>query len=163
MVAMWTFGMPTDESLLAAIGKVAVRHGQMDYVLRMTIKSLAGLSIAQALDATSKNGSAQLRGRVEKLARQRLGEGPALLKLQAFLTRSRRATERRNELLHSLYAADAEGREFRRGEDHSSNPLPIAADVQSLAGDFGTIAAELNDARLNGFLKEAMDAKPLKP
>jgi len=34
---MITFGIPDDNQMLAAIGKVAIRHGQMDYVLRILL------------------------------------------------------------------------------------------------------------------------------
>ena len=46
--------MPEDPAVLAAVGKIALRHGQLDHVLRMTIKSLTGVSMNEALDATAR-------------------------------------------------------------------------------------------------------------
>jgi hypothetical protein len=79
------FKLPDDPALLAAVAKVAVRHGQLDYVLRMAVKSIERLTIRQGLDATERQGSAALRERVRKLARKKLGEGRALVLLDAML------------------------------------------------------------------------------
>ena len=49
--------IPDDPSVVAAVGRIALRHGQLDYILRMTIKTLGGLSIQDALDATARLGS----------------------------------------------------------------------------------------------------------
>ena len=76
---MITLDIPTDSALLAAVGKVALRHGQLDYVLRMTVKSILKLSIRDALDATDRQGSRGLRDRVRKLAKKRFGEGDTLV------------------------------------------------------------------------------------
>src|SRR5258708_10131041 len=97
------FKLPDDPALLAAVAKVAIRHGQLDYVLRMRVKSIERLTIRQGLDATERQGSAALRERVRKLARKKLGEGRALVLLDALLARSGRATRRRNQLLHGLW------------------------------------------------------------
>ena len=71
---MMTFHVPDDKELLAAFGEVALVHEHLNHILRMTIKTLAGLKPIEALDATSYDGSRQLRERIRKLARQRLGE-----------------------------------------------------------------------------------------
>jgi len=85
MATMITFHVPTDKDLLAAFGEVALRHEHLNHILRMTIKTLARLEVGEALDATAYDGSRQLRERIRKLARQSLGEGQPLLKLQALL------------------------------------------------------------------------------
>lgn len=81
MAKMMMFHVPSDKDLLAAIGEVALRHEHLNHILRMTIKTLARLDIDEALDATAYDSSSQLRERIKKLARQRLGEGEPLLKL----------------------------------------------------------------------------------
>jgi hypothetical protein len=80
--------VPEDPAVVGAVGRIALRHGQLDYILRMTIKTLGGLSIQDALDATARLGSRELRERIRKLARQRLGEGAPLLRLEAILQRA---------------------------------------------------------------------------
>jgi hypothetical protein len=71
---MILFHVPEDQELLAAFGEVALRHEHMNHILKMTIKSLAGLTPAEAIAATKYEGSAQLRDRVRKLARRGLGK-----------------------------------------------------------------------------------------
>jgi hypothetical protein len=156
VATMITFHVPEDKDLLAAFGEVALRHEHLNYVLRMTIKSLAGLRIDEALDATTYDGSRQLRERIRRLARKRLGEGEPLLKLQALLERSGRATERRNELVHGIWAREMDGEPLRRMPDHSWQPLPTCDDLATLSQELEVIAGELNTARLDGFLSDAL-------
>jgi hypothetical protein len=85
MAWMIHMAIPEDQAILAAVGKIALRHGQLDHVLRMTIKSLTGVSANEAIDATARQGSRKLRERIRKLARRRLGEGVALVQLEAIL------------------------------------------------------------------------------
>ena len=99
-------GLPESEKTLAAIGAIAIRHGQLDYAFKMAVKDLAGVSVVEALNATAKQGSAFLRDRVQRLAKRRLGEATALVKLDAILNRARQATNQRNDLLHSLWAME---------------------------------------------------------
>lgn len=154
---MITLEIPTDPQLMAAVGKVAVRHGQLDYVLTMTVKSLANLSILDALDATSRQGSRELRDRVRKLAKRTFGEGVTLVKLDALLNRCRRATDDRNVILHSLWANDKHGNPVIRDDDgYAFRSIPTVADLDKMADGLAAVASELNDARLDGFLKKAL-------
>ncbi len=66
-------GLPGDAAVLAAIGKIALRHGQLDYSLKMTIKTLAGTTIREAVDATERQSSRDLRERIRRLAASELG------------------------------------------------------------------------------------------
>lgn len=156
---MITFDVPSDKDLLAAYGEVAIRHEHLTYILRMTIKTLANLQLDEALDATTYDGSRQLRERIRKLARQRLGEGEPLLKMQALLERCRRATDRRNELIHSIWAKELDGEPIRRSTDHTWHPLPTVEDLKSLADELQHLTDTLNDARFGGFLSEALNKR----
>jgi hypothetical protein len=151
--------IPDDPAIVAAIGRIALRHGQLDYILRMTVKTLSGLSIQDALDATARLGSRDLRERIRKLARQRLGEGPALLRLEAILERAAKATNSRNRLLHSLWAHELDGAPVIRDEDgHAFKAIPSGQELNGLANLLAGISTELNTARLDGFLSEALNA-----
>ena len=153
---MITLGIPTDPAILAAVGKIALRHGQLDYLLRMTVKSILSLSIREALDATERQGSRELRERVRKLAKQKFGEGDTFVRLDALINRARRATNRRNELVHNLWAQDLDHNPVIRDDDHTFRPAPQLTELDAVADELTTVASELNDARLNGFLKEAL-------
>jgi len=153
---MITFHVPNDKDLLAAFGEVALRHEHLTHILRMTIKTLAKLKPDEALDATAYDGSRQLRERIRKLARQRLGEGAPLLKLQALLERCRRATEKRNDLIHGIWSKELDGEPIRRATDHTWQPLPTVDELKVLAEELQHLTDTLNTARLHGFLSEAL-------
>ena len=122
----------------------------------MTIKSIEQLTLKEAVDATYRQGSHELRRRVYKLAKKKLGDGKEFLKLEALLNRSRRATEKRNDLLHKVFAYDAKGNPVIRDDEHSWNPIPTVEELEPLANELAAIAGELEEARYDGFLKEAL-------
>src|SRR5689334_9967563 len=128
----------------------------MNYAMRMTIKTLAHIEIKEALDATAHAGSSELRQRVRKLSKQRLGEGQALLKLQALIERCRRATEERNDVVHSVVARELDGDFRRKDTDHRWQTLPTITALEALASQILGLTKELNDARLEGFLADAL-------
>ena len=163
MPSMITFHVPEDKALLAAFGEVALRHEHLNHILRMTIKTLGKLRPQEALDATAYDGSRQLRERIRKLARQRLGEGEALLKLEAILERCRRATERRNELTHGIWAKELDGEPMRKGSDQNWYPLPTVDELKALGNQIWLLSDELNTARLDGFLSAALTKRRQQP
>jgi len=154
---MITFHVPSDERLLAAFGEVALRHEHMNHILKMTIKSLTGVTPGEALAATMFESSAQLRERVRKIARKRLGEGAALVKLQAILANCRRLTERRNELVHGLWAQELDGEAHVRDGYGATKPPPTVEELRTLARELEQLTGHLNLERLEGFLKQALE------
>jgi hypothetical protein len=161
--AKWVgHALPTDEKILAAVGTIALRHGQLDNALRMTIKDLTGVSQTEALDATARDGSRELGERIRKLARQRLGEGEALVRVQALLRRAARATEKRNEVMHSVWGTELDGGPMMRDDDHEFRPAPSLAELQKLGMEIARILDALLQARLDGFLSEALSRKPTR-
>jgi hypothetical protein len=155
---MMTFHIPEDQNILVLIGMISLRHSHLDYILRMTIKTLAEVSINQALDATRYHGSSQLRRRILKLAKQRLGEGRPLIQLEALLGRCERATEKRNRLVHEIWAKELDGEPFVRTENHEWEPTPSITALDQLADELKSVTQELNNARLDGFLHEALNS-----
>ena len=146
---MISFVIPSDQELLAAIGEVALRHEHLTYVLRMTIKSIARLAIDEALDATEYDGARDLRERIKKLARQKLGEGEALLRLQALITRCARATDKRNAMIHGIWAKELDGDLVQRGAGNSWGPPPSREQLLQLANELKELTWALNEARLD--------------
>jgi len=129
----------------------------------MTIKDLTGVDQTEALDATARDGSRELRERIRKLARQRLGEGVALVRLQALLARAGRATDKRNELMHAVWGTELDGGPMLRGDDHKFRPTPSVTRLEKLVDEIATILEDLIQARLNGFLLEALKKPAHKP
>ena len=148
--------VPQDRDLLAAYGELSIRHEHLTHILRMTIRTLANLEVTEALDATAYDGASELRRRIKVLARQRLGEGEVLLKLQAILERCKRATEKRNGLIHSFWGQELDGEGLRWRDDHTWAPQPTIAELQGVAAEIRVVTDELNDARLLGWLAEGL-------
>jgi len=163
MAKMMMFYMPDDPALLAAIGRVAIRHGQLHHILRMAVKSVAGVTVEEAIDATERQTFADIARRARRLAKQRLGEGPALVKLDALLERFRRANRRRNDLLHSLWAQELDGDPQMRTQGPSWAPIPKAVDLDALAVEMEQLTLEMNQARLEGWLRDALSKSPAAP
>lgn len=157
-VAMMTMELPEDPRLLEAVGRVALFHGHLDFALRYLIKSLSGCSVQEALDATAYDGSRELRLRASKLARQRLGEGAALIRIQALLQRCASATQKRNDLIHRPWARQ-NGKWGVRTSDHEWDLLPTVEELNELADDLRGRSLEINQARLGGFLSDALAKK----
>jgi len=156
------FRIPKDAAILESLGRISLLHGHLDHMLRMTIKSIAGVEVEDAVDATIYEGSSSLRQRIRRLARARLGDGPALIRLQAILTRAKHATEKRNELLHSVWAGPAhdDGDAQLRTAERTWKPMPTVDELRTLEAELASVTAELNDARLEGFLAQAMKSRP---
>ncbi|WP_300297343.1 hypothetical protein [Ferrovibrio sp.] len=151
-----THALPDEPEVLAAIGRIALRHGQLDNQLKMLIRSLTGVSKEEALDATRRNGSSELRDRINKLARKRLGEGTPLVKLQALLTRAAQATEKRNQLLHGVWGTDLDGNLMIRGDTNNFDKAPSVEELEKLDDIIISILVDVVEARMNGFLFDAL-------
>jgi hypothetical protein len=157
------FDPKLDPDFLHAIGEVSICHGQLDHMLRMTIKTLTAVSVEEALDATERATAAVLRKRVHKLARKRLGDGAALVKLEAILERCRRASASRNDIIHSVVGRELDREPLMRRPGNKWGPPPTVDELRALAVDLQTVAKELNDARLHGFLDEALKSRKAPP
>lgn len=159
---MMSFYVPEDRDLLAAFGELNLRHEHLVHILRMTIKTLADLDVAEAIDATAFESASSLRHRINKLARQRLGEGKPLLQLQALLERCRQGSDRRNRFVHSVWAKQLDGEPQIRGNDREWRDLPSVQELSTLSQELQALTQEINEARLEGFLGEALKSRPLK-
>lgn len=153
-----TMRLPSDEQLLSAAGRVALQHGHLDFMLKMTIKTLLNLERQEAIDGLAYVGSRELRQRVGRLARKRFGDGDTFIKLSAIIQRASLLTEKRNKLVHGLWVSDLDGAPYIEAEGGEREPLPSPDELNSLAEQIGQLAGELNHARLKGFLHLALNA-----
>jgi hypothetical protein len=158
---MMIAGLPADEKVITAMGRVTIRHGQLDNVLRMVIKTLTGAVHNDALDQTKRVPTAALRDRVMKHAERALGDDAAVGTLQAILKDCERVSERRHELTHSVWGIDVEtGEPFIRNDQHQMTPLPSVAELDALADRIFTLHNKLAYARFDdGFLITAVNTK----
>jgi hypothetical protein len=100
--------MPSD-SILAALGAIAIHSAWLDNQLRYLVGDLTGVSKIVALDATDREGAKYLRQRVKALAKKRFSDGPAFVSLQALLERAARVAYQRNQYIHSVWGKELDG------------------------------------------------------
>jgi len=150
------FDLPENKNVQAALGVLVVRHGHLEYILRMTIKSLCGLSIHNALTDTNKKTAAILRKRIKKEAKDRLGQCAAVEKLLKWLSRSWKASDERNLYVHSVWARERDSPLKIQKEDFSWRPPPTVQELERLSSEIKSITDELDADRLEGSLFEAI-------
>jgi hypothetical protein len=152
--------LPDEPGLLAAAGRVALAHGQLEYVLRMTVKSILSRPTREVLDATEGENISKIRDLIKKLLRVYVRDEVVNCQIRALLTRAGRAAERRNKLIHRPWLESIEGGFIVKGDEHIWGAPPSAAELEGLAEKITEIAVELNDARLEGgVLCEALKAR----
>ena len=110
----------------------------------------------EALDATAFESASALRERIRKLAKQRLGEGATLLKLQALVERCRHLTDQRNEFVHSVWAKQLDGEPLRSDPREGWVPIPSKEQLDQLSEKVMRLTHEINYERLEGFLYQAL-------
>lgn len=169
------FHVPDGPKFLAAFGRVALRHAHLDHMLRLTIKTLARIPVADARLATAGQSSSGLRRTVRRLAKANFGEGPTLLQVYALIQRCKILTGERNSLMHRICAkelntkalsedeveANAAARLMMLDENLGERPLPTVDDLLKLAQKIEQLVNEINRERLHGFVAEAMNAKAI--
>jgi len=119
------------------------------------IKTFTEVTIQEVVDATRYENSRSLRERVRKLAKTKLGEGAALVKLQALLVRCGRATDKRNDVIHSLWAYELDGEHKIQADDHSWKLPPTIDQLNDLFGEIEKLIQDIIFARAEGFIFEA--------
>jgi hypothetical protein len=149
---MISLGLPKDPAVIVAIGKLAIRHGQLDHGLKLTIRSIRRISVEQALTDTKRKSPDQLQALVAEHARERFGEAPALVRIRELLHRSRHATDHRNSVLDDLWAAESD-----RALSHAPEG-PRIADLEAVADSLFSVVKELDHERHHGWLHEATEA-----
>ena len=145
--------------MLAEMGTISVLHSHLDYMLKMTILTLTGVSISEIRGATNHEGSSSLRSQIKKIGRRELGDGAPLIKLRDLMTRCGRATRKRNGLVHGVYALDYLGYPIMSEIDWSWRPQPTLEELQELSKELQALINEVTTARSRGFLGEALRLK----
>ena len=153
-MGMVELSLPGDAELLEAAGRVALAHGQLELMLRMTIKTLSGLTVDEALNATEKTKNWELRKEILKLFNRKTTDPAIRLKLKAILGKCEQLSEERNRLLHNAWALSSDGSVVMKGNRHAWGPAVSAADLNNLATEIAAVVTTLNDARLRGFIRE---------
>jgi hypothetical protein len=151
--------MPPDEKLQAAVGRVVIRHGQLDHTLRMLLKSIDDITLEEAWSRTRSMTSGLLGQCVRRAAKAALGEADAFKQLDALLVEAAGATDERNKLMHALWDIGGSSEQQYRPRGGPREAVPTVLQLDALASRLEVAAEQLNDARRHGFLKEAIEQK----
>ena len=154
--------LPEDPEWLAAIGRISLLSSHLDHVMRMTAMVITGIDVAPALQALAKTPARHLRERVRSLAKERLGDGPAFLELEAILYQAEMVAEERNRLVHAVVVHSEEGDAIVQDPIAGHTPLPSIDELNKLATAFEKVYGELNDSRLRGSLSRALNKRKKK-
>ena len=155
--AIHILAMPQHPGLLEALGRLAVAHTHLELLLQYTVKTVAGVSVRTALDATSGQRTSDVRRRIRKLFVQEKPPESEVVKLDALLNRARLLSDKRNHFLHSAWSQTEAGEAVRKREDdHQWIPASSKEEVDTVTNEIMELAGEINNARLHGFIDKVV-------
>jgi hypothetical protein len=150
---MLALTIPNQPGLIEALGRLAIAHTHLELALRYTVKTLSGLSVRQALDATSEERTSDTRQRIRRLFAEKKPTHTEIARLDALLGKAKRLTEKRNDYLHSAWSVSGAGQPIIKLEDHSGGPAPTQEAVERVASEILVLGEEINHERLQGFIE----------
>lgn len=159
-VSWITPATPPSEYLMA-LGRLVIAHVHLDHMLKMTIKSLLGITIEEALQELSRKGGPELRRRIEQHSLETLNDETVTKRLMELLSRCRMASERRNYIAKSVYVRHLDGQRagqiaLHYPDKQTYDPPPSTEEVDRIADDVEALVREINHARLQGWLGQAI-------
>ena len=149
---MLELAIPNHPDLIEALGRLAIAYTHLELVWRYTVKTLSGLSIEKALDATNKERTADTRQRVRRLFLEKKPTETETSQLDALIGNASRLTSKRNDYLHSAWSVSPAGMPIRKSEDHSWGPAPTKEEIDRVASELLSLGKEINHERLYGFI-----------
>jgi len=159
MPNMMMLAIPDDPELLAAIAMVAIAHGHHELILKRTLKTLNDWPLADADAGTKFWSVSRVRDCIEEDATRRLGgNSPEVVQIVDILARSEALSNRRNDLMHGIWGRELDGGDRHLGDEGWT--LPTASALRELAAQLSTLTNELNAARLDTWLAEALRRSP---
>jgi hypothetical protein len=150
--------IPDDPALLEAMGRLAIRHSQLDYMLRYVFKTLSGRTVNEIMDHTAGWQTNRLQRKVREVAARKLDKEPRE-KLEDLLDQCQEATNTRNDILHADWykVAKSDPPDYRMTlKDGTFTNLPTTDQLLALSRTLLDLADRLNEARLSGFLRDAL-------
>jgi len=151
--------VPEDEELLLSIGRVTAAHANLELGLKMCVKSLAGLSVEEAMLAFNSSNTSEVRECIRKLFRQLSDDETLRCKLLALLGEARKMAEERNGLIHRPWGGSNKKEFLSPNEKWIWTDPPAPAELDALAEKIYFFSARLNNERLHGFINDAVKKK----
>lgn len=154
------FRLPQESDLQAAVGRVAMAHASLEFLLRLTIKSITGEPFGESLFSTRRKMSKWLRDRVLRVAKEQQIGQVATEKLAEMGARIGELSDERNHVLHRQWLETCDGKIMVSGDDDKLRRLDVPAEIQrldSLTGRLWNMTQEINQTRRKGWLKDAIE------
>lgn len=158
MSRMMLLEIPDDPELLAAVARVAIAHGHHELIMKRTLKTVNGWELEAADAALKRRSISTVRQWLRNDLARRLGAAPEVDRMAELLDRSEALSDRRNDLMHGIWCRELDGERMHLGDAGLTIPAP--ADLDDLAWAIKAITDQINDARLNAWLAEALARSP---
>lgn len=155
--AFLTLAIPTQPDLHAALGRLAIAHTHLELILRYVVKSIAGISVREALDVTNGDRTSDVRDRIKKLFKEKSPTAEEKTKLDMLLGAARRLSEMRNNFLHSAWSETSAGHAVLKGENHEWETAPNVDAVDAVVVEILSLVNTLNDERHFGFIYQVVE------
>ena len=151
-----TLEIPDDKEILAAVGRIALRQGQLDHLLRLTMRDASELGFVDAMRDAERHGIPELRRRIRRIVKQRAADKQLFAEFEALLRRARMASHNHHALFHGLWARNKLGEIVMQG-DESIEGRPTIEQLNSFAQALAILVSEFNELRLRGFSAKAAE------
>lgn len=156
---MVEFGIPDDPEWLAAVGRLALRHAQLEHVQRLTVKTIEGLTVEEADNLLAHKGAKTVRIRIEESFAKKITQPEPRKELADLLEKCRKASQDRNNILHAVWVYDPNDTPLFRPKAGEWGPPPSIPEIEQVEKTILAVTYELNTARLRGFIRAALEGR----
>lgn len=126
------------------------------------MKSLSGLSGPKGLDPTRRNPISDIRNRIKKRFKKHNPSATEISRLDELLEKAKLLSGKRNSYLHRAWSETEAGQAILHGEDLQLEAAPSEAVIERVASEILALRKKINDARLHGFIHDAVQRQPPK-
>jgi len=161
-LSMHRFTVPNRPELHAVLGRLAIAHTHLEWILRYTVKTLSGLSGPKSLDPTKRRPISFLRKKIKRLFKKYNPSPAEKSRLDELLEKAKLLSEKRNSYMHRAWSETPEGQPILLGEGLQLEAAPSEAAIERVASDILALGKKINYARLHGFIHEVVQRQPPK-
>lgn len=140
------FNIPTDPSVLIAVGKVAIRHAHLEQVVRLARRSVTNETVEEALQFTNTSFSDVVK-KLRKAAGSAAAEKTPSVRFLALIEAAVAASDERNRLMHGLWGEELDGDFVFSTRGQTFNAPPTAATIETLAVKIEQLVRDIIDER----------------
>jgi hypothetical protein len=148
MSTMIEFYMP-NQNILMGVGRIVIRHGHLDHVLRLAIKRLLEISIDDPrYEVETKGMSKTLRTKLHKEFKRRFAEPDLSRQFDKLLDLAAGLTSDRNRLVHCVWAnlqQDGKKRKYLLDGTKHTYVLPTVAELKRVDAAIYDLHVQLNE------------------